>query len=148
MYVVCSNCDSGLRVVGDAAEIKSLVSDRSDHPCFYCGCPCTVGAFADNDLLRVKNIRTVSPMEAHLAFEGMGLPSERECAAEIVETLLQSKQIKHAKVRSIPNTGRSVIDSIGFEDGTVMYLGASTHGALVYRIRRPHTYKENALVGQ
>ena len=77
--------------------------------------------------------------------EGLGLPEERECAAEVVHLLLHSFPIRDAKVRSVPNTGRSVIDSIEFEDGTVMFLGSSVHGALVYRIRKPHKYTEAAL---
>jgi len=145
MYVICTNCREGLRVVGELAEVKSLIEDRAEHRCYACGGECEVGLFADNDLIREKRIRTLTPMEAHLALEGLGLPEERECAAEIVVGVFQQKKVTNVLARSVPNTGRSVIDSIEFEDGTTVFLGSSTHGALVYRIRRPHSYTEAAL---
>ena len=145
MFIICSTCPEGLRVVGEPDEIKSLISSREGCVCYVCGAECMVSPFADNDVLQTKHVHTLSPMEAYLALEGMGIPEERECASEIVATLLIHQRIKKVTARSVPNTGRSCIDAIEFEDGTVMYLASSVHGALVYRIKKPHNYTEVAL---
>jgi len=145
MFIICDSCPAGLRVVGEAEEIRSLISGREKYSCYSCGDTVSLAPFADNDVLRIKDVRTVSPMEAHLALEGLGLPEERECAAEIVASLLIHQKIKKVTTRSVPNTGRSVLEAIEFEDGTTMFLGSSAHGALVYRIRRPFKYTERAL---
>ena len=82
----------------------------------------------------------LSPHEAHLAMEGMGIPAERECAAEIVRKLFQEQRVRDVVVRPVSNTGKSVLDAVHFDDGTALFLCASSHGAQVYRIRKPHSY--------
>ncbi len=145
MFLVCDNCKKCLHVVGDSAELKELLEARDVYPCYACGEPCTSAPFADSSLLRELQVIELSPMEAHLALEGMGLPSERECAAEIVRALFRENKVKDVAVRAIPHTGRSVVDSVEFVDGTTLFLGSSAHGALVYRIRKPHSYTETTL---
>lgn len=140
MFVLCESCKAGLRVTGDEEEVSSFFDSRDVAPCFACGKACQVAKFVDSTILDGMNVHTVSVMEAHLAFERMGLPAERECAAEIVEKVLTEQRIVGVKAATVPNTGRSVIESLELEDGTVLYLGSSVHGALVYRIRKPHRY--------
>lgn len=140
MFIICNNCKLGLRITDAQEEIQSMLVGRDHIPCPECQCPCTTAPFVDNAVLQEKRVRSVTAMEAFLAIEGQGFPEERECAAEIVEKVLLEQRIKEVKVHSVPNTGRSVIELLTLEDGTVIYFGSSVHGALVYRIRRPHSY--------
>lgn len=139
MFIICNNCKTGLRVSGDANELQAL-AERESHECPNCRCACTVAPFVDNAVLQEKNVIPLTAQEAFLSLEGMGIPEERECAAEIVMSLLLKQSIKEVEAHTVPNTGRSVIESLTLDDGTTIYLGSSTHGALVYRIRRPHSY--------
>lgn len=145
MFILCERCHFGLHVQGDVREIESLVGERSPHwnrhQCPECGALCVAAPFADASVTGSKHMHFLTPMEAHLLFEGMGLPEERDCVADIVREELK-KPIKAVKVFTVANTNRSVLESIELEDGTTIFLSGSAHGALVYRIRKPHLYAD------
>jgi hypothetical protein len=86
----------------------------------------------------------LTPQEAFVAFAGGGLPEESECSAARVAQLLKGARVKDVTTRHIQGTSRCALDSIELEDGTKLYLGASTHGASVYRVQAPHSYTRGA----
>jgi hypothetical protein len=85
---------------------------------------------------------SLSVQEAFIAFSGAGLPEEGECSATRVHQLLTAQSIKDVQTRHIAGTSRCTLDYIELEDGTKLYLGASSHGACVYRVQPPHHYAE------
>ena len=81
--------------------------------------------------------------EAFHAFNGVGLPGEQECSAARVAELLKTNVVKDVSVRHISGTSRCVLDRIQLNNDVVLYLGASTHGACVYRVKEPGSYAGN-----
>lgn len=146
MFIVCMQCPLGAKVEGEAEEIESLLGEgapsmrgAAHHTCPECGAPCTSAPFADAAVMNAKHVRTLTPMEAHLLFEGMGFPEERDCVADIVRQEF-TKPVARVVARTVPNTSRSVLHSIEFKDGTTMFFSGSHHGALIHRIRKPEPY--------
>jgi hypothetical protein len=84
-------------------------------------------------------MRDLKPIEAHLLFEGMGFPEERDCVAEVVCQEL-TKRVSKVHAVTLQGTGRTVLDALELEDGTTLFFSGSAHGALVYRIRKPNPY--------
>jgi len=83
-----------------------------------------------------KNLRIVdaTTLEAFAAFSGAGVPTPLSMATETIKDLLLSQRIVRVEGRDIPGTDRSSLDTLELEDGTRLYLGASSHGAVVYRV--------------
>ena len=100
------------------------------YPCPSCGERCAVSTKHGEG-----PITYLSAFEAFSAFNGAGLPGEQECSASRVSELLKGCSIKDVLVRHIKGTNRCTLDQIQLNDGTVLFLGASTHGACVYRVR-------------
>jgi hypothetical protein len=146
MYFICPELHFALRAVGgDANEVAALLgptSPQANAACPECHKPLKQGVFIDASLLaRVTPVlREVTPLEAHLALEGLGFPDERDCAEEIVRGVLLGKSIRSVQAHGIRGTHRTVIDSITFEDGTTMFFSGSQWGALVYRLRKPNPF--------
>jgi hypothetical protein len=145
MFIICEKCRFGLQVLGGSEDIDHLVGEGSPHwgrhQCPLCGGLCKAAPFADAAVTAAKHMRSLTPMEAHLLFEGMGFPEERDCVADIVKEELK-KPIKRVKAFTVPNTNRSVLESLELEDGTTVFLSGCAEGALVYRIRKPHLYSD------
>jgi len=144
MYILCNDCHRGIRVMGNSEDVEGMFGERSywhgKYKCYACESMNVVAGPAGPEVHEKWTIITLDPHETHLAMEGMGIPEERECAAEIVIDQFLKFRITTVLARPISNTGRSVIDAFVFEDGTKMFLTASSHGAQVYRIRKPHSY--------
>lgn len=144
MFYICPKCPFGLKVDGDPQEIDDLLGDRSglhgQRQCPLCFALCKKAPFVDNALLSSKQLWTLTPHEAHLLFEGMGFPEERDCVAETVMDELRSKRVKAVKAKTVPNTTRAVIEQVVLEDDTTLFFSGSAQGALVYRIRKPMPY--------
>jgi hypothetical protein len=144
MFILCPKCSFGIKVDGDPEEIENLLGERTDlyghHQCPLCWALCEKAPFADNAVLGAKHMRTLTPYEAHLLFEGLGFPEERDCVAETVTDELLRKRIKAVKAKTVPNTTRAVVEQVVLEDDTTLFFSGSAQGALVYRIRKPHPY--------
>lgn len=138
MFIVCERCPFGLEVMGELKDVSDLRS--SNQVCPECGGPCTKSKFIDQEARGARTIRRLNPQEAHLVFEGMGFPEERACVDEIVAQELTTKRVVTVRGVTIPNTARTVVHELVLEDGTTMFFGASSHGAVVYRIRKPNPY--------
>lgn len=145
IIVACLICRLAIRILGDPLEVERLVGSESEfwptsYPCPECGAMAKgmKEAEADPIALNVMEMKELTPAEAFIAFNGMGLPSERACGEEQVRALFQTPVRK--VVGQQAKTGRFVIEHIQFWDGTKLYLGASPSGAVVYKISAPPAY--------
>lgn len=148
--MLCLPCGFGLRVNGDLAEVMSLVGPQSDlwpkgFRCARCGEPieASLEAQVAGTALARMQITNVTPAEALAASSGLGLPIERACTLEEVHELFQSRGVKRVVGANIQGTQRCILDYLVLSDDTKIYFGASTDGATVYRITRPHSYVES-----
>ena len=147
IFISCTLVDCGFvaRIHGpDVAEADHLVGPGSQwypdrYPCPVCGERC---AFSTRTLEHNVSVIDLTPHEAFIAFSGAGLPEDSECSASRVAELLCSERIKSVSTRHIRGTNRCTLDRIVLESGVVLHLGASTHGACVYRVQQPSSYAE------
>lgn len=149
MLIVCTHCRLALRVIGDQGEIESLIGRMSElaqlgYPCAGCGRQTEAirETEADPEALSRMKVVDATPHEAFAAVYGLGLPSERACEPAVIDELLRTHRIVGVKLRPVPGSRRCCIDELTLEDGTRMFLGASSQGALVYRIVNRSSYAE------
>ena len=140
--VFCNWCGCTLRVLDALSEKdEQLVGQASEfwpdkYKCARCGADATgcpereVPRFMQN-----ASITDLTAPELYAALQGMGLPKETSCTIENVSDLLGKVGIRVVG-EDVPNTGRCVIDYFEFADGSRAYMGASSHGAVVYRLIR------------
>lgn len=155
MIVFCSSCYAAVRVLDSDDRAEMLVGRRSDffphYPCLQCtdkkNALYEESEFAQ-DLYAKLRIRDLSSEEYFRALMGLGTPDEMVCAAEVVRDLLLSQRIKGVHGQDVVGTGRFQIQSLELADGTSLHLGASAHGAIVFRITRPVSYVRKVLDGK
>ncbi len=149
ILVTCTACRLALRVLGDVEEISLLVGERSDFwPSKYT-CPRCEGpakgqpedALLPSELLPFE-LRDLSAQELFAALNGLGLPDEQACSAEVVGTLLRETPIRRVRIRDVPGSPRSILEQLELWDGTRLYFGASPAGAIVYRNVPAQSYVE------
>ena len=111
----------------------------NDYICVACdaGVTAIMESEADPKTLPKMRLRDLEAHELLAALSGCGLPEEAACSAQVVAQIFATKQVVSVQCRDVPNTGRSLLESLTFADGTKMHLASSTHGAVVYRIRHP-----------
>jgi len=141
IIAVCLLCSRGFRVKGE--DTSALLGPASDiwpdgFTCPVCTQP--IRGYLENEvseaLLRILQIRDLTPIEGFSTLvAGVGLPEDRECRKEVVETLLRDYKIK-VFGKDIPNTDRFNIDFMELLDGTRLYFGSSGHGAIIYRVSK------------
>lgn len=147
ILIACLSCHTALRISGDHDEMTNLYGPGSDwypdkYPCPIMNC----GKFAEiitasgPEAMRGLDVHELTANEAFCAFNGLGMPAERDCSATAVTTLFEKHPVAKLAVRHIKGTHRSVIDWLEFDDGSRLYLGSSAYGATVYRIAKPHSY--------
>jgi hypothetical protein len=144
LIVHCQGCGALYRCFGDTG----LVGEGSSWwPTDYV-CPMCQGnavGMHEEDLPRAMQtalIKDLLPEELFAALHGMGMPEDRHATADSVKDMLLTKKITSVLLTDVKNTERCVIDKVVFEDGTKLYLGASTLGAVVYRVTAPVKYSE------
>jgi hypothetical protein len=153
MIIACLECYTALRILGETSELDALVGKDSEfwpdgYTCVACNKKCSSYAETDIEagvLARMK-IRDLTPQEAYAAQLGLGTPDEMVCDASTVRELF-ARPIKTVRGFTIPGTSRFCLTEILLEDGICLYFGASTHGAVVYRISRPTSYAQRVLEG-
>lgn len=145
IIVICRDCQVAFRIIGDLDASRALVGPTSDFwpnrfPCPLCR-KSIIGAFeyeVSPALLAVLTLRELTPQEAFLAFNEMGLPEERDCKKSQIEELFTTP------IRGISGketiTGRFILEHIEFWDGSKIYLGAAPGGAIIYKISSPPNY--------
>lgn len=146
ILIACEHCDHALRVTGDPEEISCLLGEQSDfwpskHTCFNCGkgaSYCLV-AEATAAAMALLVIVDLNPQEAFAALTGFGLPGERTCCSEVVLPYFNQLGIT---VKGSQPRGQSIfrVEELTFPDGTTMFLAPSAMGAVIFRIKRPHSY--------
>jgi hypothetical protein len=149
IIVACLPCGLVLRVMGDPQELQLVGPESTFWPNSF---PCprceknSIGMMeteADPNALSALEVVDLTPQEAFIAFNGLGLPKEQNCTAERVEELFGTP-VRHIKGHQT-NTNRFILEHIEFWDGTKLYLGAAPSGAIVYRIAPPSCYTKEAL---
>lgn len=151
LLVACSNCYTAVRVMGEEAHVDSLVGRASEfwptgYTCVSCGKPCEgmSEVLVDPALMAQMKVRDLGPNEYYSALLGLGTPDEMQCDATTVRELLKQR-VRHVGGFVVKGTTRFCMTDLEVEDGTKLYLGASTHGAVVYRIARPVSYTQKVL---
>ena len=146
MVLVCTSeeCGSFFRIVGEPEDVATLVGFRSSvwpapYVCPVCG---SVSRLApehviDASALAGLPVRMLEAKEAFQALQGLGLPEEQECSRDVIEGLLREHPIRKVSGHSVANTKTFCLEHLELWDGTRLDFGASTHGAVVYRIVRP-----------
>ena len=155
IVVTCLACELLIRVMpeGESSdELEHLVGSRSDfwpdkYPCPRCGkngqgLP---EREVDTRVYQVMELRDVTPKEAFAIFNGMGFPDEQQCSMETLRTLLLEHPVRRVVGRDVVGMARSIVDHLELWDGSRVYLGAATEGAVVYRITRPVSYTAKQL---
>lgn len=151
MYIfVCDSCHSGFRVIEDDIDrARMLIGESSDVGKVVCPrCAAALGRYreieVDGTVMRRLKVTDLTTDEMYAALNGFGLPEEVQCSRRRVQEVLENTKIKKVVGRDTA-AGRFVIDSILFEDNKRMYLGASSEGAVVYRISEPYDYATKVL---
>jgi hypothetical protein len=153
MYIYpCMSCGLALRCLDSDDEADMLIGTRSEYwgkpyECIRCGS--SRAPWLEHEapplLLKALQVRDLTAQELFAAIEGLGLPEEAECTAESVHDAVNSG-VCSVDVYDVPNTGRSIINSITCLDGRTLFLGAAPGGAVVYRVKRASSYVNSALL--
>lgn len=146
--IVCLSCKHALRVTGEVRDVDILVGQQSEYwpdgyLCYSCGSQASGFLTPEVDplVLQSLHVTDVTVEEAFAALNGLGIPEERSCCAEVV---LPYFAAQHIEVKGHQPHGqlRYVVDELVFPDGTRLLFGASPQGALIYRIVKRHSYVE------
>jgi hypothetical protein len=154
IVVSCLPCALAIRVMPSSVssmpalrEVRELVGDQSDFwpdkfPCPRCEkmCKGLLEEMVDARVYTRMELRDLTAVEAFAAFNGMGFPDEQRCSLTAVRELLSAYPIRKVNGSEVSGQERAVLDSIELWDGTVLHLGASPAGAVVYRVVRPPNY--------
>lgn len=132
---VCGACELGIRTLGDAREEAAFYADAEagDLKCPKCRAVVQIFESISGTASGILDIRDLSVQEAYAAFNGLGLPEERECSPTAVRMALRSP-VKAVNVKLLRGSNRSLIESLELESGDVLHFGSSPFGAVVYRI--------------
>ncbi len=151
IIVPCLECYTAVRVLGEADRVHMLVGTKSEYwpdhyTCVACGRSCEgiLEIEATADALSRMKMRELTAEEYYAALQGLGTPDEMVCDAVTVRELLR-QPIKKVGGSTIAGTTRFCLTDIELESGVKLHFGASTHGAVVYRISRPISYTARAL---
>lgn len=138
--IVCSACGTAIRTSGEYDEVDVLLGEKSEwypdkYPCPCCPAKAAMVDAIEPAALKSLDLYEMTAQEAYGAFNGLGLPTERECGPLAVAEAFKSP-VKKINCELIKGTNRSVMRSIELEDGTRVYFGSSSYGATIYRIAK------------
>lgn len=149
IFLACTACRHALRVTGDMEEEASLLGEGSEfwpdkYTCFHCGEKVThcLTPEVSPAALRTLIVHDVNAQEAYAALNGFGIPEERTCCPEVITSLFEQAglRVKGGKVN-----GLFRVEELTFPDGVTIFLGPSTVGAVIYRVRKPSSYAEKVV---
>jgi hypothetical protein len=148
MIVVCSACLTAIRVATDSPLTGKFSTYWPDK--YICGaCGERAKGFDEVDLptnvTRQLRIRDLSDAEFFAALNGLGLPEDICCKTKTVKELLLERKICEVTGFEPSGTDRFVIEYLTLDNGDRVYLGASTYGAVVYRIAKKVSYAQRVL---
>lgn len=149
IVVICPRCALALRIIGGSEEVHELVGERSEfwpdrYPCPRCG-SLAVGCLeleAPAIELERLRVRDLTPQEALAAFHDLGLPDEQVCNKALLECLLREQPIRRIGAKDIDGARRCYLHHIELWDGTKIFFGAGSGGAVVYRVAPPFSYAD------
>lgn len=151
--IACTTCSKALNVIGEVTEVDVLLGQRSEYwpdkyVCFSCGSKAQGFLTPEISAAAMAKLDAydVSAQEAFAALNGLGLPSERVCCADVIVPLLEQLGLK-VKGKELRGVQRYFLDELELPDGTKLHFGASPHGAAIYRVTKPHSYRETNDVG-
>ena len=158
ILVICLKCELAIRIMpaqvllpSSVQELEQLVGRRSEfwpnrYPCPKCEGVCTaiLDTQADPQVMALLTVQDLTPQEAFSAFMGCGFPEEQSCSLERVQELLK-QPVKQVIGTNVPGVERTLVDALELEDGTKLHFGASSDGAVIYRITKPISYTKMAL---
>ena len=154
ILIICPQCAFAARVIGDDDEVDQLVGEGSDFwpdhfPCPRCGARARGVAELDVSVVELDHLRLrdLNPQEALAAFSGLGLPDEQLCTKALLETLLREQPIRRVGAQDIEGSKRCYLHHLELWDGTKIYFGAGSGGAIVYRVTNPLSYTERVIDG-
>ena len=148
IVIACVACRQALQVTGDPEEIASLLGESSEfwpdkYRCHSCGKSAQYCLTAEvSELAFTKLLVTnVTAQEAYAALNGFGLPDERMCCEEVILPLFTQAGIK---VKGGRPRGQTCfrLEELTFADGTTLFLAPSAQGAVIFRVRKPHSYAD------
>lgn len=153
LMIICSGCGAVYRVFDtiEGGDNEQLIGPLSEwwpdkYTCPRCGAQ---AAGAEEALLprsvQTSDIVDLTPIEMFSALNGFGLPEELPTSVENLTEVLRSSAVKRVVGSNVPNTKRCVVDFIELESGVKVYFGASTHGAVAYRVVRPTSYAQRVI---
>jgi DNA-directed RNA polymerase subunit N (RpoN/RPB10) len=146
ILIACPSCNHALRVTGDPEEISYLLGEKSElwpdqYACFNCGKSAGHYLIAETTAaaMAMMHIVDLTPQEALAALSGFGLPGERTCCREVILPYFEQAGIK---VKGQQPRGQQLfrVEELTFPDGTTMFLAPSAMGAVIFRIKKPHSY--------
>jgi hypothetical protein len=147
ILVICQPCSLCMRIMGSSEQITHLVGEQSDYwpnkfPCPRCEKPCAgyLELSVDPRTLNQVELVELNAEEAFAAFNGLGFPKEGDCRTEVLEALLREQPVRKIAGRDVFGTTRCLVEYIELWDGTRLYFGAGSEGAVVYRIVKPQSY--------
>jgi len=147
LLVICASCRAALRISGGEFEDTRLVSEGSEfwpdkYPCPFCDRAATAYRPSDisPDALRLMTVYELGPVEAYAAFQGLGMPHERELSPDLLDSLLREKPVRRVVSAPVPGSRHLLIDHLELWDGTKVFFGAGAVGAVVFRVRSPPHY--------
>lgn len=138
-YVFCNVCKVALRLFPAEKLETELLLMEDRHACPECHMELSIGEKIEGSKYELID---VTVKEAFAYIHGLGLPKEKNCSAEAVTELLKKRRVVQVDARQVRGSHRCVIDYLELEDGTKVYLGASSHGAVVFRVVPKYKYAE------
>lgn len=151
IFFVCE-CGLALRTVGDPEEVDCLVGTRCEMypnnykcPQYGCGGRMQFAESIESESLAKLDVVDLTPSEVFSAFNGLGLPKERDCGETAVRELLMGQKVTGVELRQIRGANRTVVHSIELEGGRRVHLAASPDGPVAYRISSLRRYVEEFL---
>lgn len=154
IVILCTNaaCQARFRVLGDPAEVATLVGDQSEfwpdrYVCPLCEGRAQCVSEAEIDVSTLGPVRDLEAMEMFQALNGVGLPEEMNCTQKNVAELLLHHRVVRIGGHDVRNTPRYALEWMDLDSGHRLFFAASSHGALVYRIRPPVNHTKKLLEG-
>jgi hypothetical protein len=136
--------------MGDHDQVDFLVGEKSGFWPDKYKCPrCDHMALATTlgntppEMLARPGVLLLEAEELFAALNGLGLPEERVATKEVLEQLLLKHMVVNVRGETLPGTKRCRIDWLDLVDGSRVFFAAGGKGAVVYRIRKRHSYTEN-----
>lgn len=139
MITLCVACKLAIRVFEDS-PILGAHSEwyPANYPCPSCGkaTPSIAEEAIPADILPLLRFETLTPLEAFIAYAGVGLPREKAFTQETLTTLLREVPIRRVVGNDVQGSrGRFVLEYLELWDGTRVHFAASPEGAVVYRVQ-------------